>query len=175
MLKKMLITGAALVMLGVGCNNPTQLVSDEEFFACQQAGGATTMVYPRRCNPKANVQYIEEVTGNYNEKLSFIRLDTPWPTAPIKSSVTVTGEARTWYFEASFPVTVETESGVVLGTGVAQAQGDWMTDQFVPFEVTVEFPPQTAFTRGYLVFHKDNPSGLPEHDDSMRVPITFGN
>ncbi|MFA5946767.1 MAG: Gmad2 immunoglobulin-like domain-containing protein [Patescibacteria group bacterium] len=175
MLKKMLIGVAMFATLGPGCVSTQVTVSQEKFLACQQAGGSTVQVYPRRCQTEHNVQYEEEAVSNYGDKISFIRLNAPWPTVPVNGSVTVTGEARTWYFEASFPVTVETPSGTVLGTGIAQAQGDWMTDAFVPFEVTVNFTPQPAFTQGFMVFHKDNPSGLPEHDDYMKVPITFGN
>ncbi len=47
-----------------------------------------------------------------------------------------------------------------------------MTTEFVSFSATLTFPlPDT--TEGRLVFEKDNPSGLPEHDDQVSFPVRF--
>lgn len=93
----------------------------------------------------------------------------------IKSPLGLTGEARgNWYFEASFPVKLLDANGKVLFQGPAQAIGEWMTTEYVPFSITVPFPtPETA--TGTLVLEKDNPSGLPEHDDALRIPVKFSN
>ncbi len=91
----------------------------------------------------------------------------------IKSPVTITGQARgTWYFEASFPVKILDANGIELGVSPAQAQGDWMTEDFVPFSVTINFSNPSTPT-GFLVFEKDNPSGLSEHDKSYKLPVVF--
>ncbi len=102
-----------------------------------------------------------------------VHVTAPLPESVVKSPLTVTGEARgMWYFEASFPVTVRDENDQVLGTGVAQAQGEWMTTEFVPFQTTVSFSTPSTPT-GFLMLHKDNPSGLPENDAEVRIPIRF--
>lgn len=89
----------------------------------------------------------------------------------VQSPLIVKGEARgVYYFEASFPIKVLDGSGNVLGWGIAQAQSDWMTEDFVPFEATVDFEAPVA-GKGFLVLKKDNPSGLPEHDEEFRIPI----
>jgi len=49
-----------------------------------------------------------------------------------------------------------------------------MTTEFVPFKATLDFNPGTL-TEGVLIFHKDNPSGLPENDDQFEIPIRFKN
>jgi spore germination protein GerM len=54
----------------------------------------------------------------------------------------------------------------------AQAQGDWMTTNFVPFSSTLTFSTPTTPT-GILVLQKDNPSGLPENDAEIRIPVRF--
>jgi len=91
----------------------------------------------------------------------------------VKSPLVVKGEARGyWYFEASFPVKVLDADGTVLGQTPAQAKGEWMTENFVPFEATLEFKIAKS-NSGWLVLEKDNPSGLPEHDDELRIPIRF--
>lgn len=97
----------------------------------------------------------------------------PRPNTDIISPLSFSGKARgTWFFEASFPVHVKDANGNILGTGIAQAQGEWMTTDFVPFSGTVEFA-ASATDGGTVVFQKDNPSGLPEHDASVTVPVVF--
>lgn len=99
-------------------------------------------------------------------------VDSPTPNAIVQSPLMVTGEARgTWYFEASFPVRLLDDQGNELAVAPAQAQGEWMTEEFVPFSVTLAF--DTNAPGGTLVLEKDNPSGLPEHAASVRIPVRF--
>jgi hypothetical protein len=102
-----------------------------------------------------------------------IRVDVPLANVLIQSPLAVRGEARgNWYFEASFPVKVFDANGKLLGQVPAQAQGDWMTTDFVPFAANVSFATSTTET-GTVVFQKDNPSGLPANDASVSVPVYF--
>ncbi|MBI2064781.1 MAG: hypothetical protein HYT62_01865 [Candidatus Yanofskybacteria bacterium] len=104
---------------------------------------------------------------------NLIRLEKPEPGQLISSPLTVKGEARGyWYFEASFPVRIYDADGVELGVIPAQAQDEWMTDEFVPFEAVLRFK-KPATEAGTLVLQKDNPSGLPENDAELRIPIRF--
>jgi hypothetical protein len=103
-----------------------------------------------------------------------IVVDAPTENATLSSPISVTGKARGyWYFEASFPIELKNQSGAVIAQGVAQAQGDWMTEDFVPFSASVIFPPQLAGSSGTLVLKKDNPSGEPSNDQSISIPVTF--
>lgn len=97
----------------------------------------------------------------------------PQPDAVVMSPLLVRGEARgTWYFEASFPIRLLDAEGNVLATAVAQAEGDWMTTEFVPFQATLTFAaPKTA--AGTLLFERDNPSGLPEQAATVSIPVRF--
>lgn len=104
---------------------------------------------------------------------SLIRVTSPLPNTSVRSPLTITGEARgNWYFEASFPVRIEDANGNVLGQHYAEAQGEWMTTNFVPFRSTLTFSAPTTAT-GFLVLEKDNPSGLPENAAEIRVPVRF--
>ena len=104
---------------------------------------------------------------------NLIRVTSPQPNASVRSPLTITGEARgNWYFEASFPVKILDADGRELGVHYAQAQGEWMTTNFVPFSSTLNFATSTTPT-GTLVLQKDNPSGLPENDAEIRIPIRF--
>lgn len=116
-----------------------------------------------------------EDTGNASEVADRIVASFPEPGDTISSPLVATGKARgTWFFEASFPVTVLDAQGNEIGQGYAQAQGEWMTTEFVPFQsIAVTFTAQPAGSTGTVVLHKDNPSGLPEHDAELRIPVVF--
>ncbi len=107
-------------------------------------------------------------------------LDQPQPDDTITSPLTITGEARGyWFFEASFPVVLTDWDGRIIAETYAQAQGDWMTEDFVPFTSTVTFEsPYKAgdpefMRRGTLILQKDNPSGLPENDAAHEITVWF--
>ena len=117
---------------------------------------------------------VVEDTGNAAQKADLIRLDSPRPGAEIKSPLTVTGQARgTWYFEASFPIVLVDWDGRIIAQGIAQAKDNWMTTEFVPFEAILTFAadPNAYSNRGALILQKDNPSGLPEYDDALEIPV----
>jgi hypothetical protein len=107
-------------------------------------------------------------------KKDLIVLDSPQPNEVIASPIVITGKARgPWYFEASFPVTLTDWDGLIIAEGHAEAQGDWMTEDFVPFKAMLTFTKPAYGTRGTLILKKDNPSGLPEHDDALEIPVLF--
>jgi hypothetical protein len=103
-----------------------------------------------------------------------ITVDVPFPGQKVASPLTVTGKARgTWYFEASAPVSLLDANGNTLVQTHINAQGDWMTENFVPFTATLTFPAQPAGSKGTLVLKNDNPSGEPSRDKKVEVPVTF--
>lgn len=112
-------------------------------------------------------------SSSKDDHADLIQVSSPKSNAVVKSPLVVKGEARgNWYFEASFPVRLLDADGQELAIAPAQAQGEWMTTDFVPFEVTLNFS-KPATTTGTLILQKDNPSGLPEHDDSISIPVKF--
>ncbi len=113
-----------------------------------------------------------------SDAAELIHITSPKPGAVISSPLKITGEAKGyWFFEASFPVSLTDWDGRIIAEGHAEAQGDWMTEQFVPFEAVLTFAdPSTEADyskRGTLILQKDNPSGLPEHDAAAEMPVRF--
>lgn len=101
-----------------------------------------------------------------------IRVETPKANTKVTSPLVVRGEARgTWYFEASFPAKLLDEKGNVIAQTPAQAKGEWMTENFVPFEAVLTFTATSG--KGTLVLERDNPSGLPQNDAQVRIPVTW--
>jgi len=105
---------------------------------------------------------------------NLIKVSSPKPATQVTSPLLVTGAARgSWYFEASFPVSLVTGDGEVLARVPATAQDEWMTEEFVSFEVSLVFA-STSATSGAVILEKDNPSGLPEFARSLEIPVLFG-
>jgi len=143
-----------------------------DFDSCIAAGYPVMESYPRQCQDSTGNTFIEHI-GNELELMDMIRINNPKPNQSITSPLTISGEARgMWFFEASFPVKLVATHGKVLSRGVAQAQGDWMTEAFVPFEAILVFNPGEAES-GTLILRKDNPSSLPENEQELIVPVYF--
>ena len=104
---------------------------------------------------------------------NFVLVDIPTPGATVVSPLLIVGRAKgNMYFEGSFPVKLLDADGTVIASGAAQAQGDWMTEEFVPFKAELIFTPPGG-TTGKLVLEKDNPSGLPEKAAKFEVLVKF--
>ncbi|MBI3290694.1 Gmad2 immunoglobulin-like domain-containing protein [Candidatus Falkowbacteria bacterium] len=117
------------------------------------------------------------LTNNQNKENNsddvLVRIENPKINTIITSPLKITGEAfGNWYFEASFPVQLRDETGQLLAQGIAQAKSDWMVADYVPFELTLTFSTPSTKT-GLLIFIKDNPSGLPELDQKIELPVKF--
>lgn len=100
-----------------------------------------------------------------------VMVTSPGKGATVGHVFTVAGIAPgPWFFEAQFPVMVRSSDGKTVGRATATAQGDWMTEGQVTFTATMRID-ATFHGKAKLVLLKDNPSGLPEHDDSVEIPI----
>ncbi|TAJ14197.1 hypothetical protein EPO56_02365 [Patescibacteria group bacterium] len=116
---------------------------------------------------------VSEVPTYVNASADDIVVTTPTPGSDTQVPIMIKGQARgMWYFEASFPIRILDSNGLVIGQGIATAEGDWMTESFVPFTASI------ALTSAYtgiatLVLDKDNPSGDAIRDASVSLPINI--
>lgn len=147
------------------------VVAVSGFDDCVEKSGTVAESYPATCKI-GDKTFVEDI-GNELEKADLIKIDSPRPNTKVASPLTVKGEARgSWFFEASFPVELYDANGKLLVVEPAMTSDNWMTDQFVSYEVKLTFKKPTTKT-GYLLLNKDNPSGLPENDDFLKVPVKF--
>ncbi len=101
-----------------------------------------------------------------------VRVDTPTIGASVDKTFTVSGEVRgNWTFEANLPLKVVDPSGEQIGVGYGMTTEDWMTTEFVPFTGQVTVADYSGPAK--LVLMKDNPSGMPENDDSVEFDIVI--
>jgi hypothetical protein len=109
-----------------------------------------------------------------NCRSDLIQVDVPLPGARISSPLTLSGKARgTWFFEGDFPVLLLDAQGNKIAESYASAKGEWMTENFVNFEGILHFDDSFSGTRGTLILKKDNPTGLPQFDDALEIPLNF--
>lgn len=102
-----------------------------------------------------------------------IIIDTPLTNAKVISPLIISGQVKgNWSFEASFPIVLMDANGNILSQTPATLSGDWMTNDYVPFEAELTFQTPSTST-GKLILKKDNPSGNPELDDQIEIPIKF--
>jgi len=159
-----LMTGLALagvVFLGAGC------LGRGETSRPQVPARVEERVEEKREDIKDAV--INKVISAYD----MIEVTNPLENQVVESPLLITGRARgVWYFEASFPIELYDANGVLLGSKVGEAQADWMTEEYVEFQSMLTFDEPTTET-GTLVLKKDNPSGLPENDKKLEIPVRF--
>jgi len=104
-------------------------------------------------------------------KEDLIVIESPRAYEEISSPFIIKGRARGfWFFEADFPILLLSEDGQIISQIIATAQSEWMTEEFVDFKAKLEFPTNLS-GKATLIFKKDNPSGLPEHDDQLIMPV----
>lgn len=130
------------------------------------------------CPPMPEVP--ADVQAQIDAKADLIKVSGPMPLMVIESPLMLSGQARGgWYFEASAPVSLVNWDGLIIAESHVEAQGNWMTSEFVPFTGTLTFTSPYKdgdpdfMKRGILIFQKDNPSGEAANDDALEIPVRF--
>ena len=128
------------------------------------------------------IETFRSLRASSNTIQNDICVSAPQPNAVLRSPLIVTGEAPgTWYFEAVFQLILVNWDGLIIADSYVEALDDWMTVEPVRFRGVLEFekPYEDApevpefMKRGTLIFRKANPSGLPEHDKAVEIPVRF--
>lgn len=125
--------------------------------------------------PRNNQQEVIEDKNDDNESTykDLITVTNVNPNDKLMNPMLLLGEARgSWFFEATFPIDLVDVDGNVITQTYATADGDWMTNEFVPFSASLEYDPNLS-GEGELVFKKSNPSGLPENAEEFRIKVNY--
>ncbi len=173
------IIGAIFVFTQNKNEAPTEIACTMDAMICPD-GTAVGRTGPNcsfaPCPPITEATSTDDIQTHIDSKANLIVVNTPARDSVVSSPLTVTGKARGyWFFEASFPITIVNWNGLIIGEGIATADGEWMTEEFVPFTAKINFTldPETPYRRGAIILQKDNPSGLPENDNALEIPIRF--
>jgi len=110
--------------------------------------GVTYWLEPRKQSEQSQKEF--EVTEH-----ELIRVTYPMPGDNVTSPLIIEGEA------------------LIIADHYAEAQGEWMTEDFVPFKAELEFEKPEYGERGTLILQKNNPSGLKDHDDAHEITVFF--
>ncbi|PIR83940.1 hypothetical protein COU18_00815 [Candidatus Kaiserbacteria bacterium CG10_big_fil_rev_8_21_14_0_10_51_14] len=120
--------------------------------------------------PTVNEEPSEEVFDPSRPLHERVSVTSPKSGSSVEKTFTVEGMAPgNWFFEASFPIQVRDPENSKIGQAIAQAGADWMTTELVPFTATITVSNYSG--PATLVLLRDNPSGLPENDDALEIPI----
>jgi hypothetical protein len=189
-MKKFIFPILAIVLIGIVTGifywrDRSQSSDISSYEVCATAGYPTQESNPPRCLGPNGQSFVGKTgtgelpitprqTEYFSEKGVKIVITEPDLRNPITSPLTVLGEAPgNWSFEASFPISLLGPSGDSLVQLPAHLKGDWMTESYVPFEAVLDFTPPESTAKGTLLLRKDNPSGLPENDDQLEIPVTL--
>lgn len=103
---------------------------------------------------------------------SLVSVSSPKPHDVLVSPVTVSGKAPGyWFSEGSLPIVLLDGKGNEIASTTAQADGEWMTEDLVPFTATLEFSQKSM--KATLLIKKDNPSGEPVNDASFSLQVSL--
>lgn len=95
------------------------------------------------------------------------------PGAKVSGKMTATGSVKgAYFFEANLVMQILDANKNVLRSFPGSATTDWMTSEPVSFTTDLDFT-GLAKGPGYIRIHNDNPSGLPENDRSIDIPVTI--
>lgn len=167
------VTGTATSTDPVACTKDAMQCPDGLFVG--RSGPNCEFVCPAPTVPA-------DVQKEIDAKADLIKVSSPGAMSVVTSPLRLKGQARgNWYFEASAPVSLVNWDGLIIADGIITADGEWMTSEFVPFtgELSFTSPYKVGdpdfMKSGTIIFKKDNPSGLPENDDALEIPVLFAN
>ncbi len=165
-----------LLFVGIYKNKSVAVTTYNE---CVLAGYPILETYPEQCKTPDGKTFVRPITppvnsGTTNKDIGDdLVLDNITYNQIVTSPLVITGKARNLYFEGSFPIKLLDSKGNILAQVPAQAQGEWMTNEFVPFKANITFKAPVQGGAGTLIFQNDNPSGIPENLRELIIPVRF--
>lgn len=164
-----LIGAASIAFLFASCTaSSPSTPTVQSYQECVDAGYTTESDPPSCKTPDGRI--FQSKNENMNED---VQLTSIMAGDRVQSPLLLQGEARgSWFFEAILPANIEDVEGNMLAEQRLQAQENWMTTDFVSFSGTIVFDVSEE-TPAFLVIRKNNPSGLPENADAVRMSITL--
>jgi hypothetical protein len=131
--------------------------------------------------PTIPTQFVFEVKENkivpimqlQNADYANVEIKTPLPGEEITGDTLVIKGAipGNWYFEANATFKVLDGSYKEIAFGNIQALSDWMTDQKVPFEISVSKQSLNYTGDATIIISSDNPSGIEEKTKRLYIPV----
>ncbi len=175
----LIVLAAGGVIIWLNPQNPadptvdnTEVKEAGTFDECVKEGNPVRESYPPVCVTKSGKTLTQNI-GNELELQDKIKITTPRPVQIVKSPLEIKGNARgTWFFEGQFTATLFDDKGNPIGTGLMTTTGEWMTEEFVPFEGEITFE-DSETDKGKLILEKNNPSDLPESAEQLIIPVRF--
>lgn len=110
-----------------------------------------------------------QISGNKADLVSF----SVTPGQKVSGKLDVTGSVKNnYFFEGNIGVDILDANKKLLKQGHGDSTTEWMTAGPVSFKATLDF---TSLPKGpsFIQIRNDNPSGLPENDKFIWIPIVI--
>jgi hypothetical protein len=131
------------------------------------------MLFKQEKPKEIEINTISKVQEKSTSQNDLIRIGFPESGEKVGGTINVTGIARgAWYFEGEFPIYLVDSAGKKLADAPALAQGEWMTENFVPFSATLKYGVNKT-TKAKLIVRKNNPSDLEGNNASVEIPVVL--
>ncbi len=144
-------------------------VRDGVITLTSQAGVVSTYTFNEKTQKFESTPVLPMITGDTKNLVSFSIASG----ATVSGKITATGSITGGYFsEANMGVNILDANKYILKRGNGTATSDWMTSGPVSFTTKLDFTGIPA-GKGYVRLVKDNPSGMPEYDKSIDIPVVF--
>lgn len=161
--KEVMIAGERAIrrtIQGLGTNISVEIKHDNETFI--------VTAYP------ADSAYLEEF-DTMLKTFSFIPsvdIENPAPLESVSSPINISGNAPgNWFFEAQLSVELQDQAGEIMAETSISTDENWMTTDQVPFSGIINYENPNNETNATLVIRSANPSGLPEKEKSLSIPL----
>jgi hypothetical protein len=167
-----LVLAGFLVLFYLQQKKKNKLALISSFEECEVAGYPVRESYPPFCTTPDGRTFAQDI-GNELEYQDFINVEYPRPNYKIENPLKISGQARGgWFWEANASAELYDANDNSIGTENIVAIGEWMTEEFVSFEGTMEFETPETKT-GKLIIRNGNASGLPENSKELVIPVKF--
>lgn len=137
----------------------------------------TTKTTEKKDDVSTNGDQSKEEVGSTSfksEKGVMLVVNSPQVEATVVSPLKVAGTVPgSWSFEGQFMVRLLDANGNIIAEAPAKLDGDWMSQNQVPFSATLTFDAPESGSSGLLVLERDNPSGLDKNADSLSLMVRF--
>ena len=117
----------------------------------------------------SSVSSVQHVTKTNKDLVSFSLISG----STVSGKLEIMGAIAGGYFnEGSMPVTILDADKKILKITSATAKSDWTTAAPILFTSALDF---TGLPKGpaFIELHNDNPSGMPQNDKSILIPIVI--
>lgn len=152
-------------------NNENLMPAEDELDKLSVVASSSEALSPVSNVISDSTVFTDDEIDKSGKKEEEIILISPQVNEVVRNGDVITGRAQaSWLLEGDFPLIIKDRAGVVLATGLVQAQDDSTIGGWTSFQSTLVFNVDTS-TPAELFFKKNNPLSLPQYEEIVSYPV----